>query len=89
MSVVSDRICPSCSAFRREARHRILKLKPTLARLGAALACARRITSLGTLKAVRWDEEPDTDLREMLAHLDALEADLERQADDWCVLLLS
>ncbi len=82
-------LCPSCNAFRREAVHRLERLKPTIERLAAALACARRIATIGTQAAGRWDEQPSQDVRRMIALLDDIEAELDTAADEWGVLLLS
>ncbi len=68
----------------------MVRLKPTLERLAAALACARRIATIGTQTASRWEEQPQAqDMRVMLTLLDGIEAELDVAADEWGVLLLS
>jgi phenylalanine-4-hydroxylase len=75
--------CHSCAAVRREAIHRILRLRPTVDRIGAALACVRRLTELAEC-----DTSRHPDMMALQASLDRIERELDAEADEWGLLLL-
>lgn len=81
--------CYPCAARRREAIHRLKKLRPVLDRISGALHAVRRITDVsGIHEDTSWrgtSYKPDFDA--LLYTLQQVEREIEIAADEWTILL--
>lgn len=83
-------MCQSCRAFRQAAIKRILKLRPIVDRLIGAVACVRKITTVGRVDVTaNWKDVPErADIAQLLYLLEQAERELEIEVDEWSLLLL-